>query len=233
MTTMKKESDMPGTKWDLRFLQMASLVGSWSKDPSTKVGAVIADSKNRIVSVGYNGLPRGVEDKEEFLQDRAHKYPRVIHAEINAIVFAKRELDGCTLYATAPPCSPCASKIVQTGIRRIVAGVPEEGMALRWAEDFALAALTYADTDTKLIVLDVNANTVEDSLEVCSMVRSKEVSGEDGCALYRDGRFGSQWCMKAACGAYEAWNLPKTDYRTRAWAERFRTKAERDVEAGR
>lgn len=109
-------------KWDYRFLEMAELVASWSKDPSTKVGAVIADDKNRVVSLGFNGFPRGINDDEELYKNREEKYKRVLHAEQNALIFShKRNLSGCTLYIhPIPPCNRCSLDIIQHGISRVV-----------------------------------------------------------------------------------------------------------------
>lgn len=123
-------------KWDFRFLELAKLVSKWSKDPSTKVGAVIVDPLRRIVSLGYNGFARGVEDSEERYNNREEKYKLVVHAERNAIIFATRSLQGCTIY-TYPfmPCAPCAGMIIQSGIGRVVA--PKDANP-RWQEDFKL-----------------------------------------------------------------------------------------------
>ena len=121
-------------KWDRRFLELASHIGEWSKDPSTKVGAVIVDNDRRIVSTGYNGFPKNVVDDEQKLNNRDVKYEMIIHGEINAILFAQRSLKHCTLYTTPfMPCSRCASIIVQSGINRVVApnNFPE-----RWAKQF-------------------------------------------------------------------------------------------------
>lgn len=109
-------------KWDQRFLELAKFISGWSKDPSTKVGAVIVDTDGRsIVSTGYNGFAKGVKDSDERLNDRELKYKMVCHGEMNAILFSKRDLTGCTLY-TYPfgCCSSCASYVVQTGIKRVV-----------------------------------------------------------------------------------------------------------------
>jgi dCMP deaminase len=121
--------------WDHRFLVLAKLVGSWSKDPSTQVGAVIVDEDNRIVSVGYNGFPQKIEDDER-LYDRDTKYKIIVHGEINAILFANRSLKGCTLY-TIPfePCPRCAGLIIQSGIKRVVSLV---NTIDRWEEDFKI-----------------------------------------------------------------------------------------------
>ena len=109
-------------KWDKRFLGMAQLVSIWSKDPSTKVGAVITDGNKKIVSLGYNGLPQWVEDNEEILSNREEKYKYIIHAEVNAILQANK--DNCfagTIY-TYPflTCPQCAAMIIQAGIMRVV-----------------------------------------------------------------------------------------------------------------
>lgn len=105
------------SKWDERFLHKAEVAASWSKD-STKVGAVIYDSNRRPVSEGYNGLPMGVSDNSELYADKDRV---VIHAEVNAILFADREkLKGSTIYITRPPCAFCAALIIQSGISRVV-----------------------------------------------------------------------------------------------------------------
>jgi dCMP deaminase len=108
------------SKWDRRFMEMARLVASWSKDPSSQVGAVIARGKF-VVSVGFNGFPQGIADTAERLEDRAVKYPTILHAELNAILSARQDTRGCTLYVTPyMPCPQCAAVIVQAGIMRIV-----------------------------------------------------------------------------------------------------------------
>ena len=104
-------------KWHERFLALAEVVSTWSKDPSTKVGAVIAHG-NSIISLGYNGLPSGITDDGR-LQERAWKHARVIHAEINAILHAHVNLTRATLYCTHKPCLSCASIIIQSGITSV------------------------------------------------------------------------------------------------------------------
>lgn len=127
-------------KWDLRFIHLAEHIAQWSKDPSTKVGAVIADGNNVIVSVGYNGPPRGVDDSAERLEVREVKLALTIHAEVNAILVAARNLGGCTLYTwPLPPCSNCASVIIQSGLSRVISTAPDLDTALRWASSNKLA----------------------------------------------------------------------------------------------
>lgn len=139
-------------KWDLRFLELAKLVGSWSKDPSTKVGAVIVDSDNRIVSTGYNGFPRGIEDCEKKLVDREQKYAIIVHAEMNALAFANKSVKGCTLY-TWPfqPCSRCAGPIIQSGIKRVVSFVNSDK---RWEKNFTLASQLFHEAGIILEWID-------------------------------------------------------------------------------
>ena len=123
---------------------MARTVAEMSKDPSTKVGAVIVDAKKRIVSTGYNGFARGIADTDERLNDREMKYKLVIHAERNAMIFAKWDLAHCTIY-TFPlaPCAPCASLMIQSGIIRVVFPFIHKGYGYlkhpRWGEESTLA----------------------------------------------------------------------------------------------
>lgn len=115
-------------KWDERFLLLAQHIAQWSKDPSTKCGAVIVRPDRTIVSLGYNGFPRGMSDAPELYKNRVVKYRRVIHAEMNAILTAgAADLRDCCLYTwPIPPCERCAAHILQTGIRRVVSLRPGE-----------------------------------------------------------------------------------------------------------
>lgn len=112
-------------KWDHRFLGLARCVSSWSKDPSTKVGAIIVRPDRTIASTGYNGFARGVWDIEDRLNDRDTRLHYTIHAELNAILTAHEPVKGYTLYCTLPPCAACAGAIVQSGITSIV--IPKDG----------------------------------------------------------------------------------------------------------
>jgi len=94
-TSIPSESQQ---KWDMRFLEMAKQISGWSKDPSTKCGAVIVRPDRTICATGYNGFPQKLKDDEEFYSNRPMKYSRIIHCEMNAILFAKEDLTGCTLY---------------------------------------------------------------------------------------------------------------------------------------
>ena len=125
-------------KWDHRFLALADYISHWSKDPSTQVGCVLA-KKRRVVSMGFNGFPAGVEDTEERLADRDIKYEMVVHAEQNALMFAGDRAEGCVLYVhPLPPCARCAVLIIQTGVVRVVCDQPDFDHE-RWGEQARIA----------------------------------------------------------------------------------------------
>lgn len=119
-------------KWTKRFLDLADHVAEWSYDPSTKVGAVIVDSKNRVVSLGYNGFPRGVKDLAERYNDRPTKHLFVAHAERNALDNAPLSVEGCTLYVPLMPCNECAKSIIQCGITKVICYKPEREDNFNW-----------------------------------------------------------------------------------------------------
>jgi dCMP deaminase len=138
--------------WDKRFLEMAALVGSWSKDPSTKVGAVLVKDK-RILSTGYNGLPTKIGDDPQILNDRSEKYRHIIHAEENALLYCSihgvssmdttlyvSPLPPCTLYVSPlPPCAGCMRLIIQAGVTRIVCPKPSKEHEERWGNSLQLS----------------------------------------------------------------------------------------------
>ena len=110
--------------WDEYFIGMAHLSALRSKDPSTQVGAVIVSSSNKIVSIGYNGLPKGCSD-DEYPWDREGttldtKYVYVVHAELNAILNSPMPVNDCKIYVSLFPCNECAKAIIQCGIKEVV-----------------------------------------------------------------------------------------------------------------
>ena len=120
---MAKRSDY--ISWDEYFMGVAILAAQRSKDPNTQVGACIVSPENKIVGVGYNGLPWGCEDdqfpwaaREGDLYDT--KYPYVVHAELNAILNSISHLQGCTIYVSLFPCHECVKAIIQSGIKEII-----------------------------------------------------------------------------------------------------------------
>ena len=127
-------------KWDKRFLNLAKHISTWSKDPSTQVGCVIVDKDKRVVSMGYNGFAKGVNDSKERYNCRTIKYDLVIHSEINALIFSQKDISNCTIYTyPMPPCARCTAAIIQSGIKRIVSIKPTEDQINRWGNDFDLS----------------------------------------------------------------------------------------------
>lgn len=140
-------------KWDRWFLGMAEYVSTASKDPSTKVGAVIVDENRRVISVGYNGFPQKIKDTDVRLNNRELKLKLVVHSEINALLFANSKVKDCTLY-TFPfmPCSKCCSIFIQSGIKRIVSLFSENK---RWVEDFGLTTQLCDEAQIELKIYDI------------------------------------------------------------------------------
>lgn len=118
---------------------LAKHVSLLSKDPSTKVGAAIFDDKRRLISVGYNGFARGVDDSEARLADRETKIRMILHAERNAMAFATSSLDGATLFCTHPCCTQCAAQIIQMGIAHVCWPTPDSEFVRRWSNDMTLS----------------------------------------------------------------------------------------------
>ena len=119
---MKREDYI---SWDQYFMGIALMSAHRSKDPNTQVGACIVDQNNKILSIGYNGMPRGCNDDEmpwerdgEMLDT---KYAYVCHAELNAILnYGGGSLEGAKVYVTLYPCNECAKAIIQCGIKEVI-----------------------------------------------------------------------------------------------------------------
>jgi dCMP deaminase len=142
-------------KWDVRFLAVAALVASWSKDPSTTVGAVAVRDR-RILATGFNGLPAGVADLRERLENRELKLMMVAHAEANCITHAAQagvSLTGATVYVTFHPCSNCAALLINSGITRVV--IPKTVVPERWQVNFTLASTMFYEAGVSLEELEV------------------------------------------------------------------------------
>ena len=121
---MHKEQDEKELKWDNRFMDMAEMISTWSKDPSSKIGAVAVNDERRILATGYNGFPKGIADTEERLNNKDEKYPRIIHAEMNALMnalYSGVSLKDATLYVYGlPVCPSCTKCVIQAGVKCIV-----------------------------------------------------------------------------------------------------------------
>jgi dCMP deaminase len=160
---MNTPAKIEHSKWDVRFLSLARHISTWSKDPSTKVGAVIVDRDKRIISVGYNGFAQKTPDDKQILEDRDAKLNMIIHGEINAILFAKQSLVGTSLY-TWPflPCSRCAAIVIQVGITRVVAPVNEDP---RWEESFKLSQKMFNEANVTVDLKDKSSVQSLDQLK--------------------------------------------------------------------
>ncbi|MCL2195315.1 MAG: dCMP deaminase family protein [Oscillospiraceae bacterium] len=150
--------------WDEYFMGLALLSARRSKDPNTQVGACIVNPNNRIMSIGYNGLPAGCSD-DDFPWD-SDKYAYVAHAELNAILNnAGRDLRDCKIYVALFPCNECAKAIIQSGIREVLylsdkyADKPQF-IASRRMFDAAGVQLTQLDLGSKAITISFDAKLV-------------------------------------------------------------------------
>lgn len=106
--------------WDEYFMNIAEAVAEKSKDPSSKMGCVIVDEHKRVVSLGYNGLIQGADESKMTLSERPMKYYFAIHSEMNAVLYARRDLTGCTIYNRVATCENCLKYCLQAGIKRFV-----------------------------------------------------------------------------------------------------------------
>lgn len=150
-------------KWDKRFLELAKHVATWSKDPSTQVGAVIVNDLKHVVGMGFNGFAAGVEDSEERYNDRPLKYKMVVHAEVNAILQAGHRARGGTIYVypafgSPPVCNDCAKVAIQAGIKCIVGYAAEHVdhiLVDRWKESLKLSEQMFSEVGIEVKVVTV------------------------------------------------------------------------------
>ena len=143
-------------KWDYRFLEVAKLISTFSKDPSTKTGGVIVRPDRSIASVGFNGFPRKIADTLELLSNREEKYKRIVHSEMNAILNAYGPVTGYTLYNwPGQSCARCAVHVIQAGIIRVV--YPENShtdFGIRWREETELANSLFKEAEVEVISIE-------------------------------------------------------------------------------
>lgn len=138
-------------KWDQRFLALAKFVSTWSKDPSTQVGAVITRGK-KIVSLGFNGFPPEIPDDPKRLKDRKQKYKDIIHAEINAIHFSQRSLFNDTIYVYPfMPCAICAENIRDEGIFKVVSLFSDNP---RWKKSFKASEKIFVKANVQIVLYE-------------------------------------------------------------------------------
>lgn len=143
-------------KWDERYLSLAKEVSTWSKDPSTQVGAITVGRKKEVLSQGFNGFPRGIDDTDERYNHRETKYQFVVHAEMNAIynaTYSGTSLDGATLYVYGLPiCSECAKGIIQVGIKRVVIEKSKE--LDNWNDSVKFSQAMFIEASVELVIKD-------------------------------------------------------------------------------
>lgn len=148
---------MTYTDWDYRFLELAKHISTWSKDPSTQVGAVAVRDR-RILATGYNGFPRGIEDSPERLADRQQKLLRTVHAEANVVAQASLHgvsLEGASIYIWPfLPCSSCCTLLIQAGIQRVV--VPSLEIPERWLVSFTTSVGMLQEAGMRLERIEID-----------------------------------------------------------------------------
>jgi dCMP deaminase len=138
------------SSWTDRYLNQAEFIANnYSKDPSTKVGALIVSKDNSILSQGWNGFPRGVKDYDFRLNDRELKYKLVVHAEVNAIFNAAHEgisLKESVMYMyNLPPCNVCAAAIIQSGIKEVHIRLRQDSDISRWKDSWAFSQMMFEE----------------------------------------------------------------------------------------
>lgn len=138
--------------WTTRWMDLALLVASWSKDRSRRVSAVIVDDRNNLVALGWNGFPRGIDDDVDKRHARPAKYQWTEHAERNALYNAAANghpVRGCTIYIPWYPCADCARAIIQSGISKAVLVEPD-WEDRKYASDFAVVAEMLAEAGMEI-----------------------------------------------------------------------------------
>ena len=148
-------SRLHGKAWGDRYINLAKEISTWSKDPSTKVGAVVIGNNGEVLSQGYNGFPRSIKDTSQRLKDREKKYNLVVHAEMNAIYNASLNgvsLKGSTLYVYGLPiCNECAKGVIQVGIDKVIATRPAD-YNKEWDESIKDAKALFKEAEVEYII---------------------------------------------------------------------------------
>lgn len=146
-------------KWTKRYLEMASLISQWSKDPNTGIGAVVIGDSGQILTTGFNGFARGIRDSKDRLNNREKKYTYIVHGEQNAIYNASLSgisLRNSTLYVYGlPVCSTCADGVIQSGIRKVVIQIADD-VSEKWYESFQITKSKFRECEVSYIVYDKN-----------------------------------------------------------------------------
>ena len=160
-------------EWDEYFMKIAETVALKSKDPSSKMGCVIVNENRRVVSLGYNGLIQGANENKLTLSERPMKYRFVIHSEMNALLFAREDLRGSTVYNQTATCDNCLKHCLQAGVRRFVyrnlrvnshATDPEHSMT-NYESDEAIIRMLSAMPEVETLNMTNGKTYVEDIID--------------------------------------------------------------------
>jgi|ERR1035437_464324 dCMP deaminase len=171
--------------WNKRFIELTKHIAQWSKD-KTKVGAVIVDEDNRIISTGYNGLPQNCNDNDETRHIKPKKLSFVVHAEINAIFSCAKagiKTKGCTMYLTWYPCCDCAKAIIQSGIKKIVCYEPD-WKDDSWGQSFLYANEMFGETNINVVYYNEKKDIVYAEDEAAKMMKVPIVELPKEAAAY-------------------------------------------------
>ena len=151
MSTLMQSKD-----WHNKYCRLAKEISTWSKDPSTQIGAVVVGEDGQILSQGFNGFPRGINDSEERLNNRERKYELVVHGEMNAIYNATLNgvsLKNSTMYVYGlPTCNECAKGIIQVGIKKVVVTRPDLKHNVAWEESIKNAKALFKEAGVMYII---------------------------------------------------------------------------------
>jgi dCMP deaminase len=142
--------------WDNRWLQLATQIGEWSKDRRHRVGCVIVGSANQVLSTGYNGFPRGVDDDIDERHERPAKYDWTEHAERNAVYNAARygvRIEGSSMYSSLFPCISCSRAVIQSGITAVVTRSPDLSHH-RWGDEFLFSQSLLGEAGVHVRLVD-------------------------------------------------------------------------------
>jgi len=144
------------SKWDNRFMDLAKEISTWSKDPSSKIGAVAVDDNKRILSMGYNGFPRGINDSPEKYENKEIKYSRIVHAEMNCVFNAAHQgvsLNSSSMYVYGLPiCNDCAKGLIQVGIKRVVLKKLDTWTD-KWMGSWRISQEMFKEANTEIVIL--------------------------------------------------------------------------------
>jgi len=154
-----REEDDSQTKWNDRFMDMAKMISTWSKDPSSQIGAVAVNDERRVLATGYNGFPKGIDDTWERLNNKKEKYSRIVHAEMNALMnalYSGVSLKDSTLYVYGLPiCPECTKCVIQSGVKHVVIPTDKTDKG-NWQEVWEQQSLPmFKESGVQVTVLEV------------------------------------------------------------------------------